>query len=332
MGKFFKRRASDAPRESGAKAERRQVAPEAATTSEALPAETFHSVPEASAPKTQTPPPADTPSVFAFMGASGGVGTTTLCTQFAYDLALRSRDSRVSKRHARDPKVCLIDLDFEAGACAHHLDLLPSLSLEDLTTDARRIDTAFTAALVSTHDCGLSLLAVPNTPAANSQINPRAVMAMLDAAAQLYDYVIIDVPRYLQPWSWAVLGGADFVGVVSELTIPSLHMGREHLGRMDTALGGNLNAHPIIGKYERRSFRNMLRLSDAETALAREVYGALSWESDVTREALNCGEPVGAIRAESRYAKDVRKLSDKLLRSAAKQSKNPAQAGKIKAA
>lgn len=314
MGKLFKRRQSDTPRDDAKAAEARaEQAP-----SEKLDVETFHPVPTPQDDEIKMVGPTSQagPAVFAFMGASGGVGTTTLCTQLAYELAVRARDARATKRHVRDPKVCLIDLDFEAGACAHHLDLLPSLATEDLATDARRIDKAFTSALVSTHDCGLSLLAVPNTPGANSQINPRAVMAMLDAATQLYDYVVIDMPRYLQPWNWAVLGGADFVGVVSELTIPSLHMGREHLGRMKSAMNGALNAHPIVGKYERRSFRNMLRLSDAQTALEQEVFATLAWESDVTREALNCGEPVGAIRAESRFAKDVRKLCDRLQNTA----------------
>jgi len=260
------------------------------------------------------------PQVFTFMGATGGVGTTNLAVQVAYELAMMCKNKKTNLRRPKDPQVCLIDLDFEGGTCAYHLDLLPSLSVEDLLGHAERIDTTFTSALVSTHACGVSLLAVPNTPKANQKVNPHAVMAMLDAASQLYQYVIIDMPRYMHSWTPAVIGGSDFVGVVSELTISSLHMARDTLNNSRTALENNAlgnkpNCHPILGKYERRSFKNTLRLNDAETVLGREVISTLCIDTDTCREAINCGEPVGAIRPDSRYVKDTRYLIKKIFKS-----------------
>ncbi len=245
--------------------------------------------------------------IFALVGATGGVGTTSLATQLAHEFAMSSK--QIVRNRPADPTVCLIDLDFESGACAHHLDLLPSLSLEDLCGPADRIDTAFTQALVSTHECGVSLLAAPNTIGANSRINPHTVMAMLDAAAELYDTVIIDMPRYRQPWTLPVMRAVDVLGITCELTIPSLHATRERLSRLAHEANGRVNAEVILSKYERRSFKNTLKLSDAEKALGRNVLTALSLDPDTTREALNCGEPAGAIRPDSRFVKDVRKLA-----------------------
>lgn len=249
--------------------------------------------------------------IFALVGATGGVGTTSLATQLAHEFAqqLAMSSKQVTHRRPSDPKVCLIDLDFESGSCAHHLDLLPSLSLEDLCGPADHIDTAFTQALVSTHECGVSLLAAPNTIGANARINPHNVMAMLDAAAELYDTVIIDMPRYRQPWTLSVMRAVDVLGITCELTIPSLHATRERLARLAHDANGGVNAEIILSKFERRSFKNTLRLSDAETALGRSVMSTLSLDPDTTREALNCGEPAGAIRPDSRFVKDVRKLA-----------------------
>jgi len=256
----------------------------------------------------QVTPPQDTPQVFAFMGASGGVGTTSLATQIAYELAMSCRDSKAPTRQPKDPQVCLIDLDFEGGTCAYHLDLLPSLSINDLTGDAMRIDTTFTSALVSTHQSGVSLLAVPNTPQANQFINPHAVMAMLDAATQLYKYVIIDMPRYSQKWTPAIMTGADFVGILSELTISSLHMARSVLNIASDTIGDTSHCHPILTKYERRSFKNTLQINDAQTVLGRDVIGTICIDMDTCREAINCGEPVGALLPNARYVKDSRLL------------------------
>jgi len=144
--------------------------------------------------ENETTPTAPTnkedPRIFALVGATGGVGTTSIATQLAHEFAASETSGQFSKRRLADPTVCLIDLDFESGACAHHLDLLPSLALEDLCGPAEKIDRAFTQALVSTHECGVSLLAAPNTIGANARVNPRTIMAMLDAASELYDTII----------------------------------------------------------------------------------------------------------------------------------------------
>ncbi|MEP1230300.1 MAG: hypothetical protein ABJG88_06460 [Litorimonas sp.] len=250
----------------------------------------------------------NTPQVFAFIGANGGVGTTSLAVQFAYELTLKHKNKHTYNRRAKDSQVCLIDLDFEGGTCSYHLDLRPSLSVDDLSHDAKQIDPTFTSALVSTHECGISLLAVPNTPQANQRINPHAVMAMIDAATHLYRYVIIDMPRYSQAWTPAIMTGADFVGVVSELTIASLHMARDQLNRTTKDVQNTSHIHPILNKYDKRSIKNTLQLRDAETVLGRSVIGTVSMDTDTTREAINCGEAIGAIRPNSRYVKDARQL------------------------
>lgn len=250
------------------------------------------------------------PRIFALVGATGGVGTTSLATQLAHEFAVSVTGKQTSIKRPTDAKVCLIDLDFEAGACAHHLDLLPSLTLEDLCGPATQIDKAFTQALVSTHECGISLLATPNTIGANTRVNPETIMAMLDAAADLFDIVIIDLPRYQQAWTFSIMRAVDVLGLTCELTIPSLHAARERLVQLASTSNETVNAQVILNKFERRSFKNTLRLSDAETALGRSILSTLCLDPDTTREALNCGEPAGAIRPDSRFVKDVRKLAN----------------------
>jgi len=266
----------------------------------------------------ETPPPnaparQKGPRIFALVGATGGVGTTSLTTQLAHEFAVTNASYNKTRRGPADPRVCLIDLDFESGACAHHLDLLPSLTIEDLCGRPKQIDKAFTQALVSTHECGISLLAAPNTIGANARVNPQTIMAMLDAASELFDTVIIDMPRYQQPWTLAVMRAVDVLGVTCELTIPSLHAARERLAKLSAATEDGVNAHVILSKFEKRSFKNMLRLSDAEKALGQSVLTTLCLDPDTTREALNCGEPAGAIRPDSRFVKDVRNLAEALI-------------------
>ena len=260
---------------------------------------------------SQTVSSAPSSQVFAFMGATGGVGTTSLATQLAHEFAVSAAQKPRGLRPV-DPRVCLIDLDFETGACAHHLDLLPSLTHEDLCGPATAIDEAFTHALVSTHESGISLLAAPNIIGANARINPRTVLAILDAATELYDTVILDLPRHRQAWTLPIMQAVDLLGISCELTIPSLHAAREVIHQINQDTAGHVNAEIIIGKYERRSFKNKLKLSDVEAALERHVFATICQDPDTIREALNCGEPAGALKPDSRFVKDVRLIAQQL--------------------
>ncbi len=249
---------------------------------------------------------------WAFMGAIGGVGTTTLAVQMAYELTKQSRLADPLK-HKSESQICIVDLDFESGSCIHHLDIEPALSHDDLSGDPLRIDRSITEAFLNTHDNGISVLAAPNVMGANAHVNTQTVLALLDSVSAMFPYVILDLPKQWQAWSYAALGGSDFVGLLCDLTIPSLHMARSKKEQLAELLKSETPCEVILNKYERRSFKNTLQLVDAEMALQCELFSMLCEDSSVTQEAINCGQPVGSIRANSRYAKDSRKLLEQIL-------------------
>jgi len=260
----------------------------------------------------------------AVMGAAGGVGTTSLCVQLAHNLAVDAQ--KISQKHtqSRQPSICLVDLDFEGGACRHHLDLSPNLSLDDLKQSPEHIDRAFVSALVSTHSSGIDLLAVPNSLGGNENVEPASVVALLDVVSQMYDHVIIDVPRYWRPWNMAAIGGSDRFVIVTDLTIPSLHLARMRIKAVEEKFDNQIKADIILNKYERRSFRNSLREKDAEIALKRDITATICIDTDTLREAINCGEPAGIIRPDSRYVKETKLVQKKLLKQTDIQSKSAA--------
>ena len=251
----------------------------------------------------------DDANCLAFMGSSGGVGVTSLCVQMAYGLAQENEKKLARVNRVKEPRVCLIDLDFENGACAHYLDASPSLSFDDLIQNPKRIDRAYMAALMSTHDSGIDLLAAPNRLGGNDDVNPLTIVAMLDAVSKIYDHVILDVPRLWRPWNMAAILGADRFALVTDLTIPSLQIARQRIDEIETKTGKQ-NCEVILNKHERRTFRNALRENDAQTVLKRDIVATICADHDTVREAINCGEPAGSIRAESRYVKDVKALQN----------------------
>ena len=255
--------------------------------------------------------------VYALMGATGGVGTTSAACALATEIAERAARERGGLKglsvDAGEPRVCLVDLDFEAGACAHHLDLLPTLGASDLARPPSQLDAAVLSSMVDQTVAGVTLISAANGVSAAP--DPRTVLALLDAASQLFDHVVLDVPRRLEPWTLAALAGADAAMILCELTVPSLHMARLRRAQLGPALQGTgRSLLPVLAKVERRSGRGALARSDAQTALGEPVFAELPLDPEPLRAVINSGEPLSVARRDCRYMRELRTLCDAVFR------------------
>ena len=94
--------------------------------------------------------------IYTFTPAVGGAGVTTLAIQTALLLL---------KAAARAARTCLVDLDFQHGACADYLDLEPRLDLKEIEPRPERLDRQLLEIMLSHHASGLKVIAAPNRPA-----------------------------------------------------------------------------------------------------------------------------------------------------------------------
>src|SRR6185295_14282463 len=105
--------------------------------------------------------------IYSFISAVGGAGVTTLAIQTA--LLLLNSGQRVR------PTVCLVDLDFQHGACADYLDLEPRLDLKEIEPRPERLDRQLLEIMLSHHASGLEVIAAPNRPAEMRSFDPDMV-------------------------------------------------------------------------------------------------------------------------------------------------------------
>ena len=127
--------------------------------------------------------PASTGEVFAFVGAKGGVGTTTVAVNVATALAQQAGGATL-----------LLDLHLAYGDAAVFLGTEPRFSVIDALENVHRLDKAFLNGLVAHANGGLALLASSDR-ASSTPVETASVRALIDAAAQHYRYVVLDVPR-----------------------------------------------------------------------------------------------------------------------------------------
>jgi len=239
--------------------------------------------------------------IIGLMGVSGGVGTTSLAIQMAYDI--------LQKSGKKPPSVALIDLDFENGACADYLNVKARLTHEDLNEDPERIDVPLTAALIARHKTGINILGTKNRLGGNDAVNPDTVLAILDTVCDMYDVIILDIPRIWRPWNHAAIGASDHFSLVTELTIPGIHKTRQQIASIEDIVSPmSAPTEVIISKMERRTFKNEIRIQDALKILKRPLTGAICIDRETTTSALNRGAPAGLIRPDGRYVKDTRNV------------------------
>jgi pilus assembly protein CpaE len=159
--------------------------------------------------------------VTSFINAKGGTGASTIAVNVAHMLA---------KKYGAD--VCLIDLDIQFGSVALQLDLHPTSTVLEALVQPERIDPVFVRALAIKHESGLDVLASPSDLSPIDDIEGPAVTRLLAAAAELYDYVIVDVPRIYNEWVVAALKFSDPVMLVCQNNLSTVRDAKLLLDRL----------------------------------------------------------------------------------------------------
>ena len=139
--------------------------------------------------------------IFTFLPAVGGAGVTTLAVQSAMMLLNSGQRGK--------SLTCLVDLDFQHGACADYLDLEPRLNLGEIEPRPERLDRQLLEVMLSHHPSGLAVVAAPNRPAEMRSFDPDVVTRLLDLVSTNFDYVVFDMPRTWFSWTDSVLLGSN---------------------------------------------------------------------------------------------------------------------------
>ncbi len=239
--------------------------------------------------------------IFTYLPAVGGAGVTTLAIQTA--LLLLS-----SGQHKHRPATCLVDLDFQHGACADYLDLEPRLDLNEIEPHPERLDRHLLEVMLSYHASGLAVIAAPNHPAETRTFDPAMVTRLLDLVSSHFAYVVIDMPRTWFAWTDSVLLGSNRLFIVSEMTVPGL----KHAKQLVTAIRERLDEGPrpqvIVNRFEQRLFGAGLRKSDVEQALGDDVAAMVPNDYRLVREAIDRGVPLDEVKPGNKITLQIKKL------------------------
>ena len=232
--------------------------------------------------------------------SEGGVGATALLSQVA------TRFATGETGHGR--RACLIDLDIQFGDTAFQLGLHPNLTLSDLLEAGKRLDAEVIRSVAVAHPSGLQVIAAPREIMPLESMTSEQLMPIIDAAAEEFGTVFIDLPMNWTNWSLSLMARSDLVLMVTELRVPSLNRARRQLDLMDSQGLERLDVRIIVNRVEKGLFRN-IGTGDAERVLRRQVAFTIANDHELMSSAIDRGVPVESIRRKSALGKDLDALN-----------------------
>ena len=219
--------------------------------------------------------PQSTGQVFAFVGAKGGVGASTMAVNTAAALGRRAGGH-----------VLLVDLHIGHGDAAVFLGVEPRFSIVDAMENIHRVDESFFSGVVEKTDAGVHLLAASTRSVAGA-LDGRRVRTLLEMASQTYATTVLDVPRSTA-LTLDALDVATTVVVVTSQEIASLR----HAAAMAETLRhrfGAMRVKVVINRFQRDS---VISHADIERTVGGSVKHLIPSDYRSAIEALNTGRPV----------------------------------------
>jgi len=222
--------------------------------------------------------------VVAFLGAKGGVGTSTLAVNLA--MSLRHLD--------QEKQVALVDLNLDDSDLPLFLDLQPGKGFRDLAQDLSRLDATFVQSLLSKHDSDLYVLQSGLTGSegtAGEPIPGGAALHTLDVMRSMYDHVFVDCGHTLNPETREALDFASMVFLITTLSLPAIRRTKSFLQVMKEAGLGPEKVTIVVNRYQASDAE---LLQHAEGLFEQKIGWLVPNDYPMASSSLNKGVPLTA--------------------------------------
>jgi len=147
----------------------------------------------------------------AFIGAKGGVGSSTIAHNVAWTMSSLFKS-----------EVVVADLDLPFGTANINFDQDPGQGIAEAVFSPERVDEVYLDRLLAQCAQHLSLLAAPSSLDRIYDFDPESFAEIIDTAQRSAPTVVLDVPHVWNGWSKTTLVRADEVVITATPELANL--------------------------------------------------------------------------------------------------------------
>tara|TARA_A100001037_G_scaffold305167_1_gene344301 strand:+ start:4582 stop:5757 length:1176 start_codon:yes stop_codon:yes gene_type:complete len=238
--------------------------------------------------------------VFAFMGAHGGVGSSTLAHNVAWSLA-----------EVRDLDVALLDLDLQFGTAALSFNVEARQGIYDCLSQPDRLDEQLLDRFMVPYEEHLRILGTSGSLNLPERLDSEALDQLVTIVARRFPFVVLDVPPRWNDWVRATITSADDVMVTATPDLVSLRDAQNLLRHINEVRGDERRAKLVINQIGKTK-KTELNERDFEDAIGDKPTLTVAYDAILFGTASNNGQPVGEVSGRSKAAGNFRQLAETL--------------------
>jgi len=237
--------------------------------------------------------------VTAFLGARGGIGTTSLAVATAWYFV-----------HEFHQRAALIDLDLHFGTLALGLDLEPGRGLREALEHPERIDSLLISSAMSSAGERLKVLAGEESLEESMHFHAEGFGPLFEILANDFDQLVIDLPRSLDDGSRHVISNVDSFLLVTDLSLAGL---RDALRIMDLVKRIGSKASPLlVASQVGAPHRGEISQREFERGLGQSLDHVITYDPKAAVAMARHGKAMPAVARASKAAEEILALAQRL--------------------
>ena len=236
-------------------------------------------------------------NVIAFIGAKGGVGSSTVCHNTAWAM------SEILKSN-----VVVADLDLAFGTTGLDFNQDPVQGIAEALQSPERLDEVLLDRLLTKCSEHLSIFAAPVVLDRDYEISADACDLVLDVVRQNVPYVVVDLPHTWTPWVKRVLFQADEIVITA---VPDLANLRNAKNLIDLLKQNRTNDGPshVVINMAKTPKRPEISAKEFSVALDITPTQVIEFDAETFGLASNNGQMIEEFAAKAKAAQQFRELA-----------------------
>lgn len=216
--------------------------------------------------------------VLAFVGAKGGVGSSTICHNVSWTIS-----------EVLQANVVITDLDLAFGTAGLDFNQDPVQGIADALQNPDRLDDVLLDRLLTTCSKHLSLFAAPANLERDYEISPEDCETVIDVVRQNVPYVALDLPHSWTPWKRRALLTADEIVITAAPDLANLRNAKALVDMLRPARKNDQLPHLILNMTNMPKRPEILP-KEFEDALGIKCLAAIEFDCESFGQASNNGQ------------------------------------------